>query len=74
MASGTAGGTAPTPGNHRLAQLIHLAEDLRAAIVVGDIESARVTHEFIGRILGSPTTQLAPVTSIAPERGNGEAR
>ncbi len=66
----TADSPTPAPGNHRRALLIHLAEGLRAAIAAGDIEAARVTHDAIGRILGSSTTQLAPSTSLTPERSN----
>jgi len=63
----TAGSTTPVPGNHRRTLLIHLAEDLRAAIAAGDIEAARVTQEFIGRLLGSSTTQLAPIGRVLSE-------
>jgi len=50
--------------------LIHLVDDLRAAIAADDIEAARVTHEFIGRLLGSSATQVAANTSLMPERSN----
>jgi hypothetical protein len=42
-------------------------------LVAGDIEAALVAHDAIGRLLGSSTSQLAPVASLAPECGKGEA-
>ena len=69
-ADGAAGSAASAPGNPRRTLLIHLAEDLRVAIVAGDIEAACVTHDAMGRLLGCSTTQLAPVTNLALERGN----
>jgi hypothetical protein len=55
--------------NPRRVLLVHLAEDLREAIVAGDIEAARVAHEAIGRLLGSDATQLAPVVDLDRQRG-----
>jgi len=65
-----AGSATRAPGNHRRVLLIHLVDDLRAAIAADDIEAARVTHEFIGRLLGSSATQVAANTSLMPERSN----
>jgi len=65
----TADSPTPAPGTHRRALLVHLAEALGAAIAAGDIEAARVTHDAIGRLLGSSSTQIGP-GSLTPERRN----
>ncbi|WP_159397658.1 tyrosine-type recombinase/integrase [Sorangium cellulosum] len=52
--------------------LVQLGEGLAAAIVAGDVESARVAHEAIGRLLGGPTPPqgevAADVLDLARER------
>ncbi|XYH94666.1 hypothetical protein ACMHYB_43600 [Sorangium sp. So ce1128] len=52
--------------------LVQLGEGLRAAIVAGDVETARVAHEAIGKLLGGPTSpqgeDAAEVLDLARER------
>ncbi|NUQ72077.1 MAG: hypothetical protein HUU21_00660 [Polyangiaceae bacterium] len=52
----------------RTALLVHLAEDLKAAIEAGDLEAARVAHEAIGRLLGSTAAKNATVVDLATAR------
>jgi hypothetical protein len=49
---------------------VRLAEDMRAAVVAGDVEAACVAHEAIGRLLGpAPVTATsADVVDLAAER------
>jgi hypothetical protein len=59
--------------NSRTTLLLHLADDLRASIVDGDLEAARIAHEAIGRLLGSEQTRLATVSELptaASDRGS----
>jgi hypothetical protein len=59
--------------NSRTTLLLHLADDLRASIVDGDLEAARIAHEAIGRLLGSEQTRLASVAELpnaASDRGS----
>ncbi|KYF71450.1 hypothetical protein BE15_17290 [Sorangium cellulosum] len=52
--------------------LEQLGEGLRVAIVPGDVETARVAHEAIGRLLGAPAPPqdeaTAEVLDLARER------
>ncbi|WP_201770564.1 hypothetical protein [Sorangium cellulosum] len=56
----------------RATLLVQLGEGLRAAIVAGDVETARVAHEAIGRLLGGPMPPqgevAAEVLDLASER------
>jgi hypothetical protein len=56
------------PASPRTALLVHLAEDLKAAIEAGDLEAARVAHEAIGRLLGSTAAKNATVVDLATAR------
>jgi hypothetical protein len=53
--------------------LLHLADDLREAIVEGDLEAARVAHDTIGRLLGTEQARLAVVTELPNAAANGRA-
>ncbi|WP_437851535.1 hypothetical protein [Sorangium sp. So ce363] len=55
----------------RATLLVQLGEGLRAAIVAGDVETARVVHEAIGRLLGAPAPEgetAVDVVDLARER------
>ncbi|WP_437523421.1 hypothetical protein WME79_34050 [Sorangium sp. So ce726] len=56
----------------RATLLVQLGEGLRAAIVAGDVEAARVAHDAIGRLLGALTPPqdevAADVLDLARER------
>lgn len=56
------------PASPRAALLAHLAEDLRAAVLAGDVEAARVAHEAIGRLLGGEVAGEGSVIDLAAER------
>jgi hypothetical protein len=47
--------------------LEQLTTGMRASVETGDLEAARVAHEAIGRLLGSPST-AAPVVDLADAR------
>lgn len=56
-----------------------LVETLTAAVRdlagAGDLEAARVAHEALGKLLGAPTGQPAPVADLGVERARrGKAR
>jgi hypothetical protein len=48
----------PSP---RTAMLVHLTEDMRAALAAGDVEAALLAHDVIGRLLGARGTSGAIV-------------
>ncbi|XYH94719.1 hypothetical protein ACMHYB_43900 [Sorangium sp. So ce1128] len=56
----------------RATLLVQLGEGLAAAVAAGDVETARVAHEAIGRLLGGPTSPqgeaAAEVLDLARER------
>ena len=51
----------------RAVMLAALSAGMTSALAVGDMEAARVAHEAIGRLLGSPSTP-AGVVDLAAER------
>jgi hypothetical protein len=55
------------PANPRTTLLVHLAEDLKAAIEMRDLETAQVAHEAIGRLLGMITAPV-PVVELSVVR------
>jgi hypothetical protein len=59
----SAGGPRQSSGS-RATLLAHLADDLRAAVLDGDLEAARIAHEAIGRLLGSEPAPLATVSEL----------
>ena len=59
----------------RTSVLEGLAENMRAALVAGDVTAARVIHETIGRLLSPDVAskgELAPVVDLASERRKRE--
>ncbi|WP_437894240.1 hypothetical protein [Sorangium sp. So ce124] len=55
----------------RATLLVQLGEGLAAAVAAGDVETARVAHEAIGRLLGGPAFQgevAVDVVNLARER------
>jgi hypothetical protein len=56
------------PASHRAALLAHLAEDLKAAVLAGDVEAARVAHGAIGRLLGGEAAGEGGVVDLTAER------
>jgi len=60
---------APTaaPASPRAAMLAALSAGMTAALAGGDLDAARVAHEAIGRLLGSPV-RGAEVVDLAAER------
>ena len=71
---------APSPGAQtpRAALLAALFEGARVAVLAGDLETARIAHEAIGKLLGAaePLADLvasgAPVVDLAEERRRRE--
>ncbi len=51
--------------------MVHLADDLRAAILDGDLEVARIAHDAIGRLLGSEKDRLAAVSEFQNAAASG---
>lgn len=58
------------PVSPRAAALLHLVDDLRAALVGGDPEAALVLHETIGVLLrpAAPVAPSAEVVDLYAER------
>ena len=67
---------APSPGaqTHRAVLLAALFEGARVAVLVGDLDAARIAHDAIGKLLGAaaPLAELvasgAEVVDLAGER------
>ncbi|WP_437686507.1 tyrosine-type recombinase/integrase [Sorangium sp. So ce176] len=72
-------GTWARAASVRATLLVQLGDGLRAAIVAGDVEMARVAHEAIGQLLGGPTPPQDEAAAEAldldreRESGDGEA-
>ncbi|WP_437587892.1 hypothetical protein [Sorangium sp. So ce1000] len=48
--------------------LRQLAEGMTEALAAGDVEAARIAHETIGRLLGTPDADAGGVIDLAAER------
>ncbi|WP_437996574.1 hypothetical protein WMF26_36985 [Sorangium sp. So ce185] len=56
------------PADPRTVLLGQLAGGMREALAVGDVDTARVAHDTIGRLLGAPGADAAGVIDLAAER------
>ena len=63
-------GPVSSPASPRTVMLAHLHMDLGAALAAGDLGSAQVAHEAIGKLLvaAAQTGNGAPVVDLAHER------
>ncbi len=68
---GAGSASEPCSDGSRAAFLTRLGGDLRAAIVVGDLEAARVAHQAIGRLLGTISPSSEAVVDRPKRRGRG---
>jgi len=68
-ADGAAGAPHASPSSPRAAALLHLIDDMRAALVGGDREAALLLHETVGALLRAPSPASAlEVVDLGAER------
>lgn len=57
-----------TPRAARHSLLLALADAMKAALAAGDVETARIAHDAIGRLLPAPGSDGGSVVDLATER------